>query len=137
MAIHYVPLSLIIVKRYIKSYMILIVSIRRHAGHFLELPGSGSEWGASFTYEIQDEAGSTDPARPAPPQATATATDAPPGGRVTPAPTKAKPAAAKATAPAAEGAAAEKPKKGLPGFTAVFAIAGILAIAYLVMRRRE
>jgi glucose-1-phosphate thymidylyltransferase len=36
---------------------ILIVSGRGHAGHFLELLGSGSEWGASFTYEIQDEAG--------------------------------------------------------------------------------
>ncbi|PXF61266.1 MAG: spore coat protein [Candidatus Methanogaster sp.] len=36
---------------------IMIVSGRGHAGHFLELLGSGSEWGASFTYEIQDEAG--------------------------------------------------------------------------------
>ena len=36
---------------------ILIVSGRGHAGHFLELLGSGSEWGVSFTYEIQDEAG--------------------------------------------------------------------------------
>lgn len=36
---------------------ILIVSGRGHAGHFLELLGSGSEWGISLTYEIQDEAG--------------------------------------------------------------------------------
>lgn len=36
---------------------ILIVSGRGHAGHFLELLGSGSQWGMSFTYEIQDEAG--------------------------------------------------------------------------------
>ncbi|CAD6491125.1 MAG: Bifunctional protein GlmU [Candidatus Argoarchaeum ethanivorans] len=36
---------------------ILIVSGRGHAGHFLELLGSGSEWCVSFTYEIQDEAG--------------------------------------------------------------------------------
>ncbi len=36
---------------------IMIVSGRGHAGHFLELLGSGSEWGARFTYEIQDTAG--------------------------------------------------------------------------------
>lgn len=36
---------------------IMIVSGRGHAGHFLELLGSGSEYGARFTYEIQDEAG--------------------------------------------------------------------------------
>jgi glucose-1-phosphate thymidylyltransferase len=36
---------------------ILIVSGRGHAGHFLELLGSGSEWGVRLTYEIQDEAG--------------------------------------------------------------------------------
>jgi glucose-1-phosphate thymidylyltransferase len=36
---------------------ILIVSGRGHAGHFLELLGSGSDWGARFTYEIQEEAG--------------------------------------------------------------------------------
>jgi len=36
---------------------ILIVSGRGHAGHFLELLGSGFEWGVRLTYEIQDEAG--------------------------------------------------------------------------------
>jgi glucose-1-phosphate thymidylyltransferase len=36
---------------------IMIVSGRGHAGHFLELLGSGAEFGARFTYEIQDEAG--------------------------------------------------------------------------------
>ncbi|NOQ34259.1 MAG: PGF-CTERM sorting domain-containing protein, partial [Methanosarcinales archaeon] len=64
------------------------------------------------------------------------ATDAPPGERVTPSPTK-KPAAAKATTQAAEGTTAGTPaKKGAPGFTAVFAIAGMLAVAYAMMRRR-
>ena len=36
---------------------IMIVSGKGHAGHFLELLGSGSDWGARFTYEIQDKAG--------------------------------------------------------------------------------
>jgi glucose-1-phosphate thymidylyltransferase len=36
---------------------IMIVSGRGHAGHFLELLGSGTEWGAHFTYEIQENAG--------------------------------------------------------------------------------
>jgi len=36
---------------------IMIVSGRGHAGHFLELLGSGADFGARFTYEIQDEAG--------------------------------------------------------------------------------
>ncbi|OPY24517.1 MAG: Bifunctional protein GlmU [Methanomethylovorans sp. PtaU1.Bin073] len=36
---------------------IMIVSGRGHAGHFLELLGSGAEFGAKFTYEIQDHAG--------------------------------------------------------------------------------
>lgn len=36
---------------------ILIVSGRGHAGHFLELLGSGSDLGVRFTYEIQEEAG--------------------------------------------------------------------------------
>ena len=70
------------------------------------------------------------------PAASATATVAPPGERVTPRPTKVKPAAAKATAPAAEETTAETAKKGAPGFTAVFAIAGMLAVAYVMMRRR-
>ena len=68
--------------------------------------------------------------------ATTTATAAPPDERVTPAPMKAKPAAAKPTAPAAEGTAVETAKKDVPGFTAVFAATGVLAIAYAMMRRR-
>ncbi len=36
---------------------ILIVSGRDHAGHFLNLLGSGKEFGVRFTYEIQEEAG--------------------------------------------------------------------------------
>jgi PGF-CTERM protein len=69
------------------------------------------------------------------PAAPASATDAPPDERVTPAPTK-KPAAAKAAAPAAEGTTAGTAKKGAPGFTAVFVIAGLLAALYVMMRRR-
>jgi len=36
---------------------ILIISGREHAGHFLELLGSGSQFNAHFTYKVQDEAG--------------------------------------------------------------------------------
>ncbi|MCD4669244.1 MAG: NTP transferase domain-containing protein [Actinomycetia bacterium] len=36
---------------------IMIVSGKGHAGHFLELLGSGAEFGIRLTYEIQDEAG--------------------------------------------------------------------------------
>lgn len=36
---------------------IMIISGRGHAGHFLELLGSGSESGVNLTYEIQEEAG--------------------------------------------------------------------------------
>ncbi len=36
---------------------IMIVSGRGHAGHFLELLGSGSDFGVHFTYEIQEKAG--------------------------------------------------------------------------------
>ena len=36
---------------------ILLVSGRGHAGHFLELLGSGVEFGCNITYEIQEEAG--------------------------------------------------------------------------------
>ncbi|RLG28288.1 hypothetical protein DRO03_10185 [Methanosarcinales archaeon] len=39
-------------------------------------------------------------------------------------------------APAAEGTAAETAKKGAPRFTATFVIAGMLAVAYAMMRRR-
>jgi hypothetical protein len=69
---------------------------------------------------------------------TATATTAPAGEHVTPtpAPTKTKPAAAETTAPAAEGTTAGDAKKGAPGFTAVFVIAGMLAVAYAMMWQR-
>jgi len=70
------------------------------------------------------------------PSTTSTATAAPPGERVTPRPMKAKPAAAKAATPAAEETATTTPKKDAPGFTAVFVIAGMLAVAYAMMRRR-
>jgi glucose-1-phosphate thymidylyltransferase len=36
---------------------VLIVSGREYAGHFLNLLGSGREFGMHFTYEIQEEAG--------------------------------------------------------------------------------
>jgi glucose-1-phosphate thymidylyltransferase len=36
---------------------IMIVSGRGHAGHFLELLGSGADYGVHITYEIQEEAG--------------------------------------------------------------------------------
>lgn len=36
---------------------IMVVSGRGHAGHFLELLGSGTEFGVHLTYEIQEEAG--------------------------------------------------------------------------------
>lgn len=36
---------------------IMIVSGKGHAGHFLELLGSGKEWGVKISYEVQDEAG--------------------------------------------------------------------------------
>ncbi len=36
---------------------IMIVSGKGHAGHFLELLGSGKEFGSKFTFEIQEEAG--------------------------------------------------------------------------------
>jgi len=36
---------------------IMIVSGKGHAGHFLELLGSGKDFNAKFTYEVQEEAG--------------------------------------------------------------------------------
>lgn len=36
---------------------VLIVSGRGHAGHFLELLGSGAEFGMNIAYEVQEEAG--------------------------------------------------------------------------------
>jgi PGF-CTERM protein len=64
------------------------------------------------------------------------ATPAPAGGEVTPTPAKPKPAEAGKT-PTAPAKETPTKKKGIPGFTAVFAIAGMLAIAYAVMRRRR
>ncbi|MEA1893598.1 MAG: PGF-CTERM sorting domain-containing protein [Euryarchaeota archaeon] len=40
-------------------------------------------------------------------------------------------------APAAEGTATTAAKKNAPGFTVVFVIAGLLAVAYAMMRRKE
>jgi glucose-1-phosphate thymidylyltransferase len=36
---------------------VMIVSGREHAGHFLNLLGSGREWGMKLSYEVQEEAG--------------------------------------------------------------------------------
>lgn len=36
---------------------IMIVSGKGHAGHFLELLGSGKDFGCKFSYEVQEEAG--------------------------------------------------------------------------------
>jgi len=36
---------------------IMIVSGRTHCGHFLELLGSGKEFGVNFTYAVQEDAG--------------------------------------------------------------------------------
>ena len=60
-------------------------------------------------------------------------TPTPAGDRVTPTPAKPAEAGKTPTAPAGEGPT----KKDIPGFTAVVAIAGMLAIAYMVMRRRR
>ena len=65
-------------------------------------------------------------------EATPGATAAPSGKYVTPTPKKPATAAEGVTA-----GAAAKAKKTTPGFEAVFAIAGLLAIAYVLMRRRE
>jgi len=82
--------------------------------------GGGSTGGGSGTYPSGWFGTPTVTATKAP---AATTTDAPSGDDVTPAPTK-KPAVTKATTPA-------------EGVTAVFVIAGLLAIAYAMMRRRE
>ena len=59
--------------------MLLIVSIIEYAGHFLELPGLGSEWDVSFTFEVQDETCGIAP--PCPGRSRSRSTDA----RMTPA----------------------------------------------------
>ena len=63
------------------------------------------------------------------PTAQVNATLAPPGESVTPVPTNAK--------PVAEGVAKGDPKKSATDFTAVFAIAGMFAAVYMVVRRRS
>ena len=63
---------------------------------------------------------------------TATPTVTPPEEAVT---TPTKPAVEETPAVIAEETPTKKP--GIPGFTAVFAIAGLLAVAYVLMRRRE
>ena len=60
----------------------------------------------------------------------------PPAGEAVTKPTT-KPAAAEKATPAGAEETSTKKKPGIPGFTAVFAIAGLLAIAYVLMRRRE
>jgi len=62
------------------------------------------------------------------------ATPAPAGEGVTPSSAK---SAAAGVAPTTAPVKETPTKKGIPGFTAVFAIAGLLAIAYMVMRRRR
>ena len=85
-------------------------------------------------FEVGDSPAASTPA--AAPEATATPTAA---TTAAPAATK-KPTVKATTAPAAVGdATPDKPaKKGLlPGFEGVFAIAGLLAIAYLVLRKQR
>jgi len=65
-----------------------------------------------------------------------TATEAPPGKRVT-SDAKKKPAASRTSVPAAEGTVAEAATKDAPGFTAIFMVAGMLAVAYVMMWRRD
>jgi len=60
----------------------------------------------------------------------------PPAGEAVTKPTT-KPAAAEKATPEGAEETPTKKKPGIPGFTAVFAIAGLLAIAYVLMRRRE
>jgi len=95
---------------------------------------SGGGGGGSGTYP-PEWFGTPTPTVTATETPTTAATAAPPGERVTPRPTITKPTAT-ATETAAEGAAAETAKNGAPGFTVVLVIAGLLAAAYVVMRRR-
>ena len=61
----------------------------------------------------------------------------PPAGEAAVTKPTTKPAAAEKATPAGAEETSTKKKPGIPGFTAVFAIAGLLAIAYVLMRRRE
>jgi len=74
----------------------------------------------------------TTPAVTATAVSTATPGVTPPEEAVT---TPTKPAAEETPSVVAEETPTKKP--GVPGFTAVFAIAGMLALAYVVMRRRS
>ena len=59
-------------------------------------------------------------------------------GNVTATATATGTATATATATGnATATATKKPAGGIPGFESVFAIAGLLAVAYLVLRKRE
>jgi S-layer protein (TIGR01567 family) len=87
--------------------------------------------GAAAAEEEEEEAPPTEVVTP---EANVTPTEV-----VTPAPEPTA-AIAEETAAPAETAAPEEteaPKKKTPGFEAVFAIAGLLAVAYLVLRQRE
>ena len=95
---------------------------------------SSSRSGGDSTYppgwfETPTPAPTATPTSTSPPGAT----PAPAGEGVTPSSAKSGAAGVTPTAPAGE----EPTKKDIPGFTAVFAIAGMLAIAYMVMRRRR
>ena len=94
--------------------------------------GSGGGSGGTYPPGWFDTSAPTVTATKAP----SAATVAPPSDEVMPAPTKAKPATTPATkVPMTKSPAAEDANKGMPGFTAVFVIAGMLAIVYAMMRR--
>jgi hypothetical protein len=97
-------------------------------------PGGGGRGGGSGTYPPGWGEGAPAPAATSAPEEAASSA---PTKAPTVAPTKAP---TKAPTTAATEIATTKPTKGTPGFGAVltvFAIAGLLVAAYLVMRRRE
>lgn len=95
-------------------------------------PPSGRRGGSvaypTITPIVTATAVTTTPAPTASPEVTQT------GEKATPTPTKTAVAEETPTAPAVE---TPTTKKDMPGFTAVFAIAGLLAIAYVMVRRRR